>query len=77
MFDEVLIDGVVISFDKLSGRVYRMSHWERCQEFDNRGYLRRVFYENLWGHTEYYITDKALNYAHCDMCNERAICVLG
>jgi len=44
--------------DKRNGRLGRWPSWLRNSLLvllEDRGYLRHEFYQNLWGHTEYWV----------------------
>ena len=58
---EIVIKGIKITYNKESRKIGWMSKWEKCWDLAREGILESNYYENLYGHVDFFIPQKTIN----------------
>ena len=57
---KIKINNVDISFNKETRKIGWMSKWEECWKLAREGFLESNYYENLYGHVDFFVPQETI-----------------
>ena len=54
---KAIIKGIELTYNKNTGKISKMSNWNKCYELARNGLIGSNYYKNLYGHVDFFVKE--------------------